>query len=254
MANPTVTFNFESREIITVQCLKTETMGTIIQRFETKVQQKADSYMYLYSGGQINLDLTFEQQANHLDRENNQMKILVYKIESNEFKCPHCGCIKIKLGEELNDTIKAYNNLEETINGIKSMIENIIKTSINNPINNQLKIVNMTLNTINEDIKKNNEKLEKILNNNNTNEQKVEKIINNNINNNQKEENILNNNNSNRNNQKSRKTLNNNNNDDKSKNKNIIKGIIEINPKDINKNINLFEAEMNKDIDIYIYK
>ena len=45
------------------------------------------------------------------------------------------------------------------------MLENIIKTSINNPINNQLKIVNMTLNTINEDIKKNNEKLEKIFNN-----------------------------------------------------------------------------------------
>ena len=190
MANPTVTFNLEQIEI-TVQCLKTETMRTIIQRFETKMQQSADSYVYLYSGGQVKLDLTFEQQANHLDRENNQMKILVYKTESNGFKCPYCAK-KIKLGEDLNDIIRAYNNLKETINGIKSMLENIIKTSINNPINNQLKIVNMTLNTINEDIKKNNEKLEKILNNNNnTNEQKVEKIINNNNNNNQKEENLL---------------------------------------------------------------
>ena len=191
MANPTVTFNLEQTEI-TVQCLKTETMRTIIQRFETKIQQSADSYMYLYSGNQVNLDLTFEQQANHLDRENNQMKILVYKTESNGFKCPYCAK-KIKLGEDLNDIIKAYNNLKETINGIKSMLENIIKTSINNPINNQLKVVNMTLNTINEDIKKNNEKLEKILNNSNTNEQKVEKILNNNINNNQKGDNILNN-------------------------------------------------------------
>ena len=206
MANPTVTFNLEQTEI-TVQCLKTETMRTIIQRFETKIQQSADSYVYLYSGGQVKLDLTFEQQANHLDRENNQMKILVYKTESNGFKCPYCAK-KIKLGEDLDDILKAYNNLKETINGIKSMLENIIKTSINNPINNQLKVVNITLNTINEDIKKNNEKLEKILNNNNTNEQKAEKTSNNNNSNNQKEGKILNNKSHNNiNKQKSRKII-----------------------------------------------
>ena len=156
MANPTVTFNLEQTEI-TVQCLKTETMRTIIQRFETKIQQSADSYMYLYGGGQVNMDLTFEEQANHLDRENNQMKILVYKTENNGFKCPYCAK-KIKLGEDLNDIIKAYNNLKETINGIKLMLESIIKTSVNNPMNAQLKIINMTLNTLNEDIKKKNEK------------------------------------------------------------------------------------------------
>ena len=156
MANPTVTFNLEQTEI-TVQCLKTETMRTIIQRFETKIQQSADSYVYLYSGGQVNMDLTFEQQANHLDRENNQMKILVYKAESNEFKCPHCG-VKIKLGEDLNDIIKAYNNLKETINDIKSMLENIIKNSVNNPMNSQLKIINISIDKINEEIKKKNKK------------------------------------------------------------------------------------------------
>ena len=92
-------------------------------------------------------------------------------LENNGFKCPYCAK-KIKLGEDLNDIIRAYNNLKETINGIKLMLENIIKTSVNNPMNSQLKIVNITLNSINEDIQKNNQKLEKILNNNNTNEQK----------------------------------------------------------------------------------
>ena len=207
MANPTVTFNFESSEI-TLQCLKTETMRMIIQRFRTKIQQSADSFMYLYNGDQVNLDLTFEQQANHLDRENNQMKILVYKTESNGFKCPYCG-VKIKLDVDLDDIIKSFNNLKETINGIKLMLENIIKTSANNPINSQLKVINISLNSINEDIKKNNEKLEKILNNNS-------------------------------------------NNNDEFQNKNIIKGIIEINSNDINKNIILFNTEMNKNIDIYI--
>ena len=159
MANPTVTFNLEQTEI-TVQCLKTETMRIIIKRFETKIQESADSYVYLYSGGQVKLDLTFEQQANHLDRENNQMKILVYKTESNGFKCPYCAK-KIKLGEDLDDIIRAFTNLKETINGIKLMIENIIKTSVNNPMNSQLKIVNITLNSINEDIQKKQSKIRK---------------------------------------------------------------------------------------------
>ena len=176
MANPTVTFNLEQTEI-TVQCLKTETMRTIIQRFRTKVQQSADSFMYLYNGGRVNMDLTFEQQANHLDRENNQMKILVYKTESNGIKCPYCG-IQIKLGEDLDDIIKAYHNLKETINGLKLTLESIIKTSVNNPMNAQLKIINMTLNTVNEDIKKNNEKLEKILNDNNNDDEFKNIIIN----------------------------------------------------------------------------
>ena len=181
MANPTVTFNFESSEI-TVQCLKTETMRTIIQRFETKIQQSADSFMYLYGEGQVNMDLTFEQQANHLDRENNQMKILVYKTENNGIKFPYCG-IQIKLSADLDDIIRAYNNLKETINDVKLMLENIIKTSVNNSMNNQLKIINISLDKINEDVRKNNQKLENILNNGgDSNNQKSRKILNNNNN------------------------------------------------------------------------
>ena len=157
-------------------------MRTIIQRFEIKIQQSADSFMYIYSEGQVNLYLTLEKQVNHLEREDNHMKILVYKTESNGFKCPYCAK-KIKLGEDLNDIIKAYNNLKETINGVKLMLENIIKTSVNNSMNSQLKIINISLDKINEDIRKNNQKLEKILNNGGgSNNQKSGKILNNNNN------------------------------------------------------------------------
>ncbi len=125
MSNPTVVFNLESVDI-TVQCMKNESMRTIIERFNSKVQKNDDdSFIYLYGGGQINLDLTFEEQANQIDRESDKMKILVYKTEDDGFKCTYCGK-KIKLDENLVDIIKAYNNLKETINGIKSMIENII--------------------------------------------------------------------------------------------------------------------------------
>ena len=143
MANPNAIFILESIEI-TVQCLKTETMRTIIQRFVVKAQKSDDSFIYLYNGGQVNLDLTFEEQANQIDRETNQMKILVIQNENNGFKCPHCAK-EIKLDVDINDIIKAYNNLKETINGIKLMLENIIKTSVNNPINNQLKVINISL-------------------------------------------------------------------------------------------------------------
>ena len=163
MTNPNAIFILESIEI-TVQCLKTETMRTIIQRFGVKAQKSDDSFIYLYNGGQVNLDLTFEEQANQIDRETNQMKIIVIQNENNGFKCPHCAK-KIKLDVDLNDIIKSYYNLKDTINDIKSMIESMINTSVNNQMNSQLKIINKTLNSINEDINKNNEKLEKIFNN-----------------------------------------------------------------------------------------
>ena len=136
MADPIVIFNFESSDI-TVQCSKNETMRNIIQRFGSKIQKNSNSFIYLYGGGQVNFELTFEEQANQIDKENNKMKILVYENENNE-------------------------------------------------------------------------KLEKLLNSdNNSNEMK---------------------------------------------NKNIIKGIIEISTNDINKNIVLFNTEINKDIDVYIDK
>ena len=83
MADPIVIFNFESSDII-VQCSKNETMRNIIQRFGSKIQKNSNSFIYLYGGGQVNFELTFEEQANQIDKENNKMKILVYENENNE--------------------------------------------------------------------------------------------------------------------------------------------------------------------------
>ena len=83
MADPIVIFNFESSDI-TVQCSKNETMRNIIQRFGSKIQKNSNSFIYLYGDGQVNFELTFEEQANQIDKENNKMKILVYENENNE--------------------------------------------------------------------------------------------------------------------------------------------------------------------------
>ena len=67
MADPIVIFNFESSDI-TVQCSKNETMRNIIQRFSSKIQNNSNSFIYLYGGGQVNFELTFEEQANQIDK------------------------------------------------------------------------------------------------------------------------------------------------------------------------------------------
>jgi len=57
--------------------------------------------------------------------------------------------------------------MNDTINGIKLSIDNIIKISKDNLVNLQLKNVNIVLNTLNEDIKKINDKLNNLININN---------------------------------------------------------------------------------------
>ena len=99
-----------------------------------------------------------------IDKERNEMKILVYKNEDNEYICPKCG-EKIKLNIT-DDIILSINNIKDVIDGIKLNINNIIKISSNKSINIQLKNINLIINTLNEDIKKINEKLNNILNNN----------------------------------------------------------------------------------------
>ena len=93
------------------------------------------------------------------------MAILVYKKEEYEIICTKCG-EKMKLNKDkIDEIILNNNNMKDKLNGIELMIDNMIKTSLINTMNNQLKIINVSLNNINDDIKKNNELLENLLDN-----------------------------------------------------------------------------------------
>jgi len=165
MSEANTIFNFEGREVI-IQCSKNEKMKDICQRYTNKINININSLIFLYGGNQLNFNLNFNEQANIIDKQKNEMKVLVYKNENNEYICPKCG-EKIKLNtEEIDDIILSINNIKDTINGTKSNIENIIRISSDNSINNQLKNINLILNTLNEDIKKLNEKFNNLLNNN----------------------------------------------------------------------------------------
>ena len=181
MAQAKVIFIYEGRDVI-IQCLKDEKMKDICQKYVNKINKNINSLVFLYGGNQLNFNLNYNGQANIIDKEQNQMKVLVY--DNSEYICNKCGeKIKIKK-EKIDSVVLTIKNMNDIINGIKLSIDNIIKISTNNSVNIQLKNVNIVLNSLNEDIKKINDKLNNLLNINNeiknfnniNNEIKIEKI------------------------------------------------------------------------------
>ena len=104
-------------------------MKNICQKYANKIEKNINSLIFLYGGNLINFQKSFNEQATLVDKQRNEMKILVYKNEDDELKCPKCG-EKIKFNKEkINNIILAINNLNDTINGAKLIIQNIIDTS-----------------------------------------------------------------------------------------------------------------------------
>ena len=168
MSEANVIFNFEGRDV-SIQCSKDEKMKDICQKYVNKINKNINSLVFLYGGNQLNFDLNFNELANKIDKERNAMKVLVlvYNDGTNEYICPNCG-EKIKLNtEKIDDIILSINNMKDTINGCKLIIDNVIRLSKDNSVNIQLKNVNLVINTLNEDIKKIKEKLDNLINNKN---------------------------------------------------------------------------------------
>ena len=126
MSEAKIIFNFEGIDII-IQCSIEDKIKDICQKFATKIESNINSLLFLYGGNQMNMELKFKEQANLMD---NEMKVLVYKNENDDIRCPHCNK-KIKI-EKIDDIILSNNNIKDTINGIKLNIDNIIKICPNN--------------------------------------------------------------------------------------------------------------------------
>ena len=153
---------------LTIQCTENDVMKDICQKYAYEIKRNMNTLVFLYEGSQLHLDLKFKDVI--ADKETNEMKVMVYSNENNEFICPKCG-EKVKLNtEKINDIIFSINNLKETIDSAKLMLENVIKISSEKNINVQLKGINIVLNTLDEDIKKIKEKVKNLLNETEKNE------------------------------------------------------------------------------------
>ena len=195
MEGVNIIFTFDGVPL-SIQCTRNDLMKEICQKYANKIKRNINTLVFLYGGSQINFNLKYKDVITN--KESNEMKVLVYSNESDEFICPKCG-EKIKLNtEKIDDIIISINNLKEAIDSAKLMLENVIKISTVNNVNVQLKGINIIMDSLVEGVKKTKEKVRNLLNESKIN-QNNEKINNENkINQNmakQNDENINNENN-----------------------------------------------------------
>ena len=156
-----VIFTYEGEET-TIQCSKEDQMKNICCKYASKIDIDRNSLYFLYGGNKVNLDLSFEQLANSIDKADQEMKILVYKklAFSNDDEGD-------QLEAKIIDNICLSNNvINDNLIGIKGQIDNlindiVIKKEINFIIS-QLKNINLIINNALGEIKKNNEKLNQL--------------------------------------------------------------------------------------------
>ena len=76
-----VVYNLNEKEM-TIQCTNQQTMKEICQYYGSKTQINIEKY--LFNGNQINMEQTFEKQANGVDKKRSQMNVLVSEIKKGQ--------------------------------------------------------------------------------------------------------------------------------------------------------------------------
>ena len=151
-----------------MQFSKDDKLDDIFQRYSKEINKNKDNLIFLYEGKKINSDLNFNEQANIIDKNNNEMKITVYENE-NHLICHECE-EKFKFNKgNINQIILNNKKINDNIKEIKSQINTMIENSLIKEDKIILNNINTLLIAINEDILKNNEKLINLLNYNNNN-------------------------------------------------------------------------------------
>ena len=138
MQGPKVIFTLEGIDL-SIQCNENDIMKDICQKYVNKINRNINTLVFIYGGNQLNYNLKYKDII--IDKENKEMKVLVYSNENDEFICPKCG-EKINLNmEKIDDILLSINNLKETIDSAKFLIESVMKNSSSN--NSQLKGINI---------------------------------------------------------------------------------------------------------------
>ena len=81
MSEANVVFTLDGVNL-TIHCTTEDKMKDICQNYSTKINKNMDSLLFLYEGNKVNFDLCFKEQANIIDKNNQEMKLLVIKNEN----------------------------------------------------------------------------------------------------------------------------------------------------------------------------
>ena len=95
-----VIFNYEGN-LTTIQCNIDDKMNDIIYKFLFKIKKSENiNLYYLYNGNKINNELSFQEQANELDKNRKKMNVVVNQndddkeetklVISKDIICPKC--------------------------------------------------------------------------------------------------------------------------------------------------------------------
>ena len=76
-----VEFNYRGINTI-VLCKENEKMEEICKKYTSKTLIDINNVYFLYNGNQINLQLTYNQLINNIDRQREMMSVLVYNINN----------------------------------------------------------------------------------------------------------------------------------------------------------------------------
>jgi hypothetical protein len=64
-------------------------MKVICLRYTKKIEKNINSLTFIYEGNKVNFELSFEQQANLIDKNNSEIHISVYLNEKDGIICPN---------------------------------------------------------------------------------------------------------------------------------------------------------------------
>ena len=98
MVNVIFLFNEEKS---VMQCEKNDKLIDICKNYVSKIGNNINKLYFIYNGNQVNLELTFDEHVDSIDRNLNEMKILVHEKnktididemkQSREIICPKCN-------------------------------------------------------------------------------------------------------------------------------------------------------------------
>ena len=110
---------------VTIKCTPEDKMKVICKNYSAEINKNIESLIFLYEGNKVNFELSFKMQANYIDRNNHQMKILVSECdEKNNLNSEKLDEIKNSIN---NIKLKLENNINITSNNLLENIKNIIK-------------------------------------------------------------------------------------------------------------------------------